>query len=149
MAKVVKNNLGYLGADFQYRLVSAFVENPNFFKDLYTIIDQNMFTEQYLRAVVSTMKDYCNRHNSVPSYDMILIKLKERAMSEIDVQYFTETVEALREMTTEGIDEIEEMAEKFFKQQNWVRVADEIKRIAGDGDMDKYDDCQKLMERRG
>ena len=34
MAKVVKNNLGYLGADFQYRLVSAFVENPNFFKDL-------------------------------------------------------------------------------------------------------------------
>nr|DAR26768.1 MAG TPA: DnaB-like replicative helicase [Caudoviricetes sp.] len=146
MAKVVKNNLGYLGADFQYRLVSAFVENPNFFKDLYTIIDQNMFTEQYLRAVVSTMKDYCNRHNSVPSYDMILIKLKERAMSEIDVQYFTETVEALREMTTEGIDEIEEMAEKFFKQQNWVRVANEIKRIAGDGDMDKYDDCQKLME---
>lgn len=146
MAKVVKNNLGYLGADFQYRLVSAFVENPNFFKDLYTIIDQNMFTEQYLRAVVSTMKDYCNRHNSVPSYDMILIKLKERAMSEIDVQYFTETVEALREMTTEGIDEIEEMAEKFFKQQNWVRVANEIKRIAGDGDIDKYDDCQKLME---
>ena len=29
----------------------------------------------------------------------------------------------------------QELAEKFFKQQNWIRVANEIKRVVGDGDL--------------
>ena len=31
MAKVVKNDLGYLGIDFQYRLIGSFINEPNFF----------------------------------------------------------------------------------------------------------------------
>lgn len=146
MGKIAKNNLGYLGSDFQYKLVNAFIEKPSFFKDLYSIIDQNMFTENYLRVIVGVMKEYCEKHNSVPSYDMITIKLNEIAVSELENQYYTETIEMLRNITTEGIDEIEDMAEKFFKQQNWVRVANEIRKIAGDGDMSRYDECQKLIE---
>lgn len=145
MGKLSKNTLGYLGTDFQYRLVNAFIENPTFFKDLYSIIDQNMFTEQYLRLVVAIMKDYCDKHNTVPSYDLISMKLNERASSDVEKQYYDETIEMLKGQTTEGIDEIEDMAERFFKQQNWIRVANEIRKIAGDGDMSHYDDCQELI----
>ena len=145
MGKLSKNTLGYLGTDFQYRLVNAFIETPTFFKDLYSIIDQNMFTEQYLRLVVAIMKDYCDKHNTVPSYDLISMKLNERASSDVEKQYYDETIEMLKGQTTEGIDEIEDMAERFFKQQNWIRVANEIRKIAGDGDMSHYDDCQELI----
>ena len=133
MAKVVKNDLGYLGVDFQYRLISSFINEPNFFKDLESIIDQNMFTDQYLRVIVGVMKEYFAKHDSVPSFGMIAIKLKERALTEEDDQYFQETLEKIKNTTTEGIEEIQEMAEKFFKQQNWVRVANEIIKIAKDG----------------
>ena len=95
MGKLAKNTLGYLGADFQYRLVNAFVENPNFFKDLYSIIDQNMFTEQYLRLIVAIMKEYCDKHNSVPSYEIISMKLNEKANSELDKQYYDETSQSM------------------------------------------------------
>lgn len=147
MAKVVnKTNLGYLGTDYQYKLVSSFVNDPQFFVDLISIIDQNMFTELYLKKIVGIMKDYYNKHSSVPRFDMILMKLKETSLNEDDIQYCIETIDKLKSQTTEGIEEVQDMAEKFFKQQNWVRVANEIKRIAGDGDISKYDDCQKLME---
>ena len=144
--KIKKNTLGYLGIEFQYRLISAFFTNPKFFKDLYSIIDQNMFTEIYLKVIVGIMKDYYAKYDVTASYDVLMIKLRERALTEDDVQCYQEVVDRLRNTTSEGIEEIEELAEKFFKQQNWVRVANEIKRIAGDGDMDKYDECQKLME---
>ena len=147
MSKLInKTTLGFLGTDYQYKLVSSFVNDPSFFVDLSAIIDQNMFTEQYLKKIVGIMKDYYNKRGTVPRYDIILLKMQEDARTEDDVQYCTETIDKLKSQTTEGIDEIEDMAEKFFKQQNWVRVANEIKRIAGDGDISKYDDCQRLME---
>ena len=143
---VNKVNLGYLGADYQYQLVSSFVNDPRFFVELFNIIDQNMFTEVYLKKTVGVMKDYYNKHGLVPRYEMILLKLRENSNTEDDTQYCIETINKLKEQTTEGIEEIQDMAEKFFKQQNWVRVANEIRRIAGDGDISKYDDCQRLME---
>ena len=146
MAKVVKNNLGYLGVDFQYKLIAAFIANPKFFKDLYPIIDQNMFTESYLKTIVGVMKEYYAKYDITASYDMISIKLRDKSFTTDDIQYFDEAIKKLKNLTTEGVEEVEDMAEKFFKQQNWVRVANEIKRIAGDGDMSKYDECQHLIE---
>ena len=63
-----RNNLEYLGSEFQYRLIKSFIEDQPFFKDLNSVIDQNMFSETYLRTIVGTMKDYYNKHGSVPSY---------------------------------------------------------------------------------
>lgn len=147
MNKIVsRSNLGYLGTEYQYKLVSSFINDPSFFVDLVSIIDQNTFTEQYLKKIVGIMKNYYDKYGSVPRYDMILMKMQESAKTEDDAQYARETIDHIKSQTTEGIEEIEDMAEKFFKQQNWVRVANEIKRIAGDGDISKYDDCQRLME---
>ena len=147
MSKLInKTNLGFLGTSYQYKLVSSFVNDPSFFIDLSSIIDQNMFTEQYLKKIGGIMKNYYDKHGSVSRYDIILMKLQETAKTEDEVQYSIETIDMLKSQTTEGIDEVEDMAEKFFKQQNWIRVSNEIKRIAGDGDISRYDDCQRLME---
>jgi replicative DNA helicase len=146
MAKVIKNTLGYLGIDFQYKLIAAFFERPKFFKDLYPIIDQNMFTESYLKTIVGVMKEYYAKHDNTVSYETISMLLRDKSYTTEDVQCFDEAVEKLRSLSTEGIDEVEDMAEKFFKQQNWIRVANEIRRVAGDGDMSKYDECQALIE---
>lgn len=146
MAKIAKNTLGYLGVDFQYKLISAFMENRGFFRDMYPIIDQNMFTETYLKTIVGVMKEYFSKHDGIPSYSMLSMKLNEKAISEEDQQYYEEAIDRLKRETSEGIEEIEDMAERFFKQQNLVKIANEIKQIAGDGDMDKYYECRKMLE---
>jgi hypothetical protein len=145
MAKVVKNSLGYLGVDFQYKLISAFINDGDFFKDLASIIDQNMFTETYLRTIVGIIKEYFYKYNSVPDYDMLIIKLNQKASTEDERQYYAEAVDKLRSVSTSGYKEIEDMAEKFFKQQNWLRVSNEIKRVIGDGSLENYDELMGIV----
>lgn len=147
MAKVVKNNLGYLGVDFQYKLISAFMEDQGFFRDLEKIIDQNMFTESYLRTIVGVLKEYFEKHSYLPSYDLLEIKLNDIAYSDDEQQFYKEAIQKLKKQPSHEIDEIEQLAEKFFIQQNWIRVSNEIKRIAGDGDISKYDDLMDLVDK--
>lgn len=146
MAKVIKNNLGYLGVDFQFKLVKTFMEEPNFFRELYPIVDQNMFTDPTLKTFVGVLKEYFNNNDLIPSYTMMGIKLHEKAYSEIELETFDATLQKIKETSTEGIDEIRSLAERFFKQQNLIKVANQILKIAGDGDIDKYDDCARLLE---
>ena len=141
-----RGDLGYLGLEFQYRLISAFFVEPGFFGDLNSIIDQNMFTDSHLRGIVATIKDYYHKYGSMISYEMLMIKLNEKIQNDDERQFYVETIEKLKHTTTEGHEEIEEMAEKFFKQQNLIKVANKLKDIAGDGDLSKYDECQRILE---
>lgn len=146
MSKIEKNNLGYLGEEFQYRLVNAFIADQGFFRDLNSVIDQNMFTNQYLRTIVGVMKDFYEKNEFTPSYDMIQIKLNERATSSEDLEYYSEVLNKIRKTPTDGYKEVEDMAERFFFQQNLIKVSNELKLMASGGDISKYTECRKLLE---
>jgi RecA/RadA recombinase len=105
-----------------------------------------MFTETYLKTIVGVMKDYYHKYNLVPDYDMLLIKLNERATTEDELQYYTEAIDKLKTTSYAGFQEVQELAEKFFKQQNWIRVANEIKRVVGDGDLEKHEELMKMVD---
>jgi replicative DNA helicase len=146
MSKINKNNLEYLGTEFQYRLIKACIEDAGFFRDLNGVIDQNMFTETYLRTIVGVMKEYYTKQESVPSYKLIEIEIRQKITDEDEIQYYTEALDKIQKTTTEGYKEIEDMAERFFFQQNLMKVSNEIKMMAGGGDLAKYEACKKLLE---
>ena len=83
---VDKSSLKYLGEDYQYKLVKEFMEDKSCFKDLAPIIDQNMFTGQYLRTYVGTMLEYLKKHGDVPSYSSMAIELRQRAHTQADIE---------------------------------------------------------------
>lgn len=138
-------NLGYLGIPFQYRLVKALMEDSRLFRDLNSILDQNTFTDTNLKTFVSVMKDYYAKNDTYPSYSMILIKLNEKAISDIDLKTYSALVKKIQDTPTDGIDEIKELAIRFFKQQHIIKTANEILTIGGSGDIDKYDKCVELL----
>lgn len=140
-----KNELGYLGEEFQYKLVHEFTENPSFFEDLNTIVNQNMFTDPMLKIYVGVMKDYLGKYGTVPGYGTIRTILIERAHNEIEKDSFSAVVDKVIETSTEGVDYVRDLATSFFKQQNIVAMANKILKIAGDGDATKYDSCFELV----
>jgi hypothetical protein len=115
-------NLGYLGIPFQYRLVIALMEDSRLFRDLNSILDQNTFTDTNLKTFVSVMKDYYAKNDTYPSYSMILIKLNEKAISDIDLKTYSALVKKIQDTPTDGIDEIKELAIRFFKQQHIIKT---------------------------
>ena len=145
MAQPNKTNLGFLGEKFQYKLTHEFMENHTFFEDLSAILDQNMFTDPNLKTYVGVMKNYYEREGNVPTYDMMEIELRDISHSEKEIETYLAIIEKIKNIQTEGVDRIRDLAEKFFRQQNIVKTANEILRIAGNGDTDKYDTCVNLL----
>lgn len=146
MAKLQKDNLGYLGVDFQFKLIKIFIEEPEYFIDFSSIINQNAFTETYLKTVVGVIKEYYKEYDLVPKYDMLLVKLREKAVTEDDLQYYEETVDKIKRASIDGLEEVGNIAERFFKQQEMIKGANKLKEIAGSGDLERYDECVKIIE---
>ena len=140
-----RSDLGYLGETFQYRLTHEFMENHTFFEDLSSIIDQNMFTDPNLKTLVGVMKNYYEREGHVPSYDMLEVELRDISHSDKEIETYLAILEKVRNSASDGVERTRELAEKFFKQQNIIRTANEILKIAGNGDTNQYETCVDLL----
>lgn len=145
MQKTDRKDLGYLGEEFQARLVHAFMEDKDFFRDMSDIVDQNMFTTPMMRRYVGIMKDYINKHQVPASYQVMEFNINEQVRTDIEREELLTFNKELQGMTFEAIDYIRNVAERFFKQQNIVRVANEILRLVGNGETDSYDECAELI----
>lgn len=143
--KTNRNNLGYLGEEFQFKLIHEFMDDKELFMDLSSILNQNMFTNPGLRVFVGSMKDYYEKHDVVPSYDIMKILLSDRSHNEIERETYIALTDKIIDTPSDGADYIKEMAIKFFRQQNIIKTANEILKIAGDGDITKYQDCVDLL----
>ena len=84
MGKINKSDLGYLGEDFQFKLVKYFMEDLSFFREIYSIVDQNMFTQPHLRVFVGVLKEYYIANDTIPSYSTMSIALSSKAKTDID-----------------------------------------------------------------
>jgi len=146
-SKSNEKDLGYLGEEFQKRLIHAFMVDSSFFRDLSSIIDQNMFTSVIMRTYVAIMKDYYEKYQICPSYTVMDMSIRERIHNKIELEQELAFNEELKTVTTESIDYVREVATRFFKQQNIVRIANEILRVVGSNgtDADKYDKCVTLL----
>ena len=148
MAKTAQTNkIGFLGEDFQYKLVHHFIEDKEFFNDLCDIVDQNLFTDPNLKTLVGVMREIYKKDQFVPGYDNLKIILADKSHNETEKEFYIAIVDKIHEISSEGSEYIKELAEKFFKQQNMIRVAHEIIKIAGKGDVDNYDKCIELLNK--
>jgi len=141
-----KTSLGYLGEDYQYKLVKEFMEDKSCFKDLAPIIDQNMFTAQHLRQYVGTMLDYYKNHGDVPSYTSMSVEMRQKAHTQVDIELCEAVINKVRNTASDGSEQTREMATKFFKQQNIIKAANEMLKLAGSGDLENYDKCEELLK---
>ena len=143
---VDKSTLKYLGEDYQYKLVKEFMEDKDCFKELAPIIDQNMFTGQYLRTYVGTMLEYFRANGDVPSYSSMSIELRQKAHTQTDIEICDGVIKKIRNTPSDGSKQTRELATKFFKQQNIIKAANEMLKLAGNGDLENYDKCEELLK---
>jgi len=145
--QIDKTNLGYLGSDYQYRLVKCFMEDPVYFPKICDVVDQNTFTEPLLKQFVGALKDYYKSSYCLPSYGTMSTLLKSRAKMTSDLEEWDDLIFKLQETSSEGYELTETNATKFFKQQNMLKVANSIVALVKDGDTDAYDQCIAMMQK--
>ena len=140
-----RDNLGFLGVDFQYKLVYHFMDDKKFFRDTFEIVDNNVFTEVNLRKFVGALKDYYENYDYVPSYSEIEIELRSKTKTEQDLEFILATIDKIKTTSCEGGDSIKLKAHNFFKQQNMVKVHNKMGELLKIGDIERYNELEEMV----
>lgn len=140
-----KIDLGYLGIDFQHKLVKLFFEDSTFFTMINQIVDQNMFTEDVLRRIVGFMKDRYNESGVAPTYVDMDLYIRVHVHDAITLDTILSTLQVLREIDLVGQDIVKSEADKFFKQQNLTKAINKSIEIVKEGNVSKYYDIEDLI----
>lgn len=144
---VGNSDLGFLGIDYQYRLAHHLIDDKKFFCDIVDIVDANMFTDANLKKIISTLKNYHEIHGLVPSDVQLEIELRADANNEQTREFYLATLQKIKETSPEGCESIKTQAQRFFKQQNFVKFHNEIAQLLKTGNVDKFDELQELWEK--
>ena len=140
-----KIDLGYLGIDFQHKLVKLFFEDSTFFTMINPIVDQNMFTEDVLRRIVGFMKDRYNESGVAPTYVDMDLYIRVHVHDAITLDTILSTLQVLREIDLVGQDIVKSEADKFFKQQNLTKAINKSIEIVKEGNVSKFYDIEDLI----
>lgn len=143
----IKEDLGYLGEDFQIELVKCFIEDQNFFSDIEPIVNQNMFTEDNLRRIVGFMKDRYSIAGVVATYKDLDTLIRNKVTDAIGVERCLAMLEKIKQTETRGIDLIEGYSEQFFKQQNLIKAMRQAQDIIQQGDGTRYNDIEEIVKK--
>ena len=150
IANVNKNDLGFLGEDYQKLFVKCLIEDKQYFGELYSVLDQNKFTNENLRRIVGFMKDRYAEVEIVPSYSDLKVIIRSRVSDEISRNIMISMLKEIYNLKMESIDLIEDTCFKFFKQQNLIKALKETEDIIRMGDFNRYneivDKIQKAIE---
>lgn len=142
--KKLNKNLGFLGVDFQYKLMKYLMENPQSFVSIKDQIEAGMFTDSKLRFVVDKLKQYYDRYSEAPTYESIST-FGQQTKDESDVM--KEVMDKVQVLDiAKDIKYIKDRAFSFFKQQALVKTLSVVAGIVERGETDKYDSCPKMFE---
>lgn len=147
MNKIENKNLGYLGIDFQFKLVHHLIEDKKYFGDMVGILDNNMFTDPNLRKFMGSAINYFDVYGISPSYETVAIDLKIGAKDEIESAEIDELVETIKHSSGEGVDMVKNTAHRFFKQQNYTKVINKVSELLRVGDIDRIDELEDLWQK--
>ena len=144
----IRSDMGYLGENYQYLLVKYFIETPQFFINLVSIIDQNMFTDEHLRRIVGMMKDRYTKNGLCPNYHDIEVLIRTTVNDKITVEIMLEKINNLKNRNFDiDIDLLTSNAEKFFKQQNLAKAINQCTEILKRGNADNYFNMEELIKK--
>lgn len=142
-----RSTLGYLGADFQLKLVKCFFEDQKYFSAIQDIVDQNMFSNEHLRRIVGFMKDRYNFNETVTTYFEMETIIRSKVSDAISVEQLLAHIDKIKEMDLSGMDLVEEESEKFFKQQNLTKAINKAQDIIKKGDFNNYYAIEDIVKK--
>ena len=147
IANVNKNDLGFLGETYQKHLVKCLIEDKKYFGEIYSVLDQNKFTNENLRRIVGFMKDRYADVEVAPTYTDLKIIIRSRVSDETTRDIMISMLKDIYNIKMDSIDLIEDTCFKFFKQQNLIKALKEVDDIVRMGDFNRYDEILEKIQK--
>lgn len=148
MANELKENLGYLGEEFQYKLTKSLIEDSKFLNSVSKMVDANLFTVIHLKQIVGLLCKYARRNpdRHIKYFELSLLVKEEFKTNEKLCNEICETLEYIGKLTVDNAELINENAIRFFKQQNLSRAIIKAFEIVKGGKSEDFTDVEALVK---
>lgn len=147
MSNESREQFGYLGRDFQVRLLFQILTDRKFANNIMDIMDANYFEDEFFRKIAITIKNAYDKHEAVPDIGSLEMRLMEGAKDEIQSDFILRQLRHVKDAETNDSIWVQETALKFCKQQELKKSVKEIQNIIDKGDIDDYDKCEEILKK--
>ena len=147
MAKVNRDNLGYLGFDYQLRFMAQILTDTRFANSIIDIVDPNYFEEPGLRVIAAEIKEAKAKDDIIPDIESIRFRLLEDVKDEIQQKYVIKQLEKVKDASLHDTLKVQDIAMKFCKQQELKKSIKEIQKIIDKGNIDDYEECESILRK--
>lgn len=147
MAKIDKNTFGYLGHDYQIRLIAQFLTDRKFANSILDIVDPNYFEDQYLRVIAATIKDAKTTDDIVPDVGSLEFRLLEDVKDDYQRKYVIQQLRKIQEADLNDTLKVQDMAMRFCKQQEMKKSMMLVNKIIERGNLEDYEQVEAIIRK--
>jgi hypothetical protein len=147
MGKINKDNLGYLGLDFQYRLIQQMLVDRKFGESIIDILKPNYFEDSFLRTTSAKIIDNYEKYETIPDVKNLESTILGAVSDEIDKQMYLEQFNRIKDAELNNGLQIQDTAMKFCKQQELKKSVRDIQQIIDKGDLEDYHMCEEILKK--
>lgn len=147
MAKIDKNNLGYLGFEYQVRLMAQILTDRKFANAIIDIVDANYFEDPYLRIIAAIIKDAKKEDDIIPDFGSIEFRLLEDVKEDVQRKFILAQLQKVRDADLNDTLKVQDIAMKFCKQQELRKAVKEISKIIEKGNLEDHEQCETILRR--
>ena len=147
MAKIDKDSLGYLGFDYQVRLMAQILTDRKFANSIIDIVDPNYFEDPYLRIIAATIKDAKRQDDIIPDMGSLEFRLLEEVKEDVQRKYVLAQLRKVQEANLNDTLKVQDIAMRFCKQQELKKSLKEIQKIIDRGNIEDYEECESILRK--
>ena len=151
-------NFGYLGYNFQIKLVNSILTDNKFSNTILDVIDAKYFDNQYFKIIMCLVKDqelfsvimqmvkeYYEKYNTTPSFDALDQLTRIEVESEMAQKNIFDMIKDIKDIPFEDHLWVQEKSLKFCKQQELKKAIKKVNKILDAGDFESYDKCEEYI----
>jgi len=138
-------SFGYLGHTFQIKLLNQLITDKKFANSILEVIDPKYFDNQYFKLISQMVKEYFEKYNTIPTFDVLDQITRLEVSSEMAKQTVFDMLGDIKECTLEDHLFVQEKALKFCKQQELKKAITKVSKILEKGDFESYDRCEGFI----
>lgn len=147
MDTINKDNLGYLGLDFQYRLIQQILVDNKFGESIIDILKPNYFEDVFLRTACLKIFNNYEEYGVIPDINNLESIILGTATNEVDKFMYSEQFNKIKNANLNNGLQVQDTAMKFCKQQELKKSVREIERIIENGNLDDYHKCEEILKK--
>lgn len=147
MVKIDKNNLTYLGEDYQFRLVAQILTDTVFAETILDILDPNYFAVKELKAVIHVLREAKTADGVILDIESLKIRLLHGCKDDLQRRSLFANLKQVLECNLNDTAYIQDIAIKFCKQQELKSSIKQINQIIDRGNLEDYPECAEILRK--